>query len=149
MNAIDKIILPGVSLLLKLSTVTAVAFSVSACVSSTLGSVDTESRTELAQTGESTRYDVNQRAQAVAEIRNKAAQPGSGVPTNAFADGDGPNDTMAASEQEQLINELQRTADQNSTAVSDTELEQKQQSIRALQQKTKTHYNNAVNTIQN
>ena len=79
----------------------------------------------------------------------KAEQEGSGELTNAFADPDGPNEPMAHSEQAQLISELEQNAQQNSNAISDAELEAKQRSIRELQQKARSHYNNAVNNIQN
>lgn len=124
-----------------------VTISLSACVSDTLSTVDTQPKpTPIA---ENVSYDPAQREQAVAEIREKAAQEGSGELTNAFADQNGPGEPMVASEQAELINQLEQNAQQNSEYISDTELEAKQQSIRELQQKARTHYNNAVSTIQN
>ncbi|MEM9279963.1 MAG: hypothetical protein AAGA76_15460 [Pseudomonadota bacterium] len=117
----------------------------SACVSDTLSTVDTQPK----PVAENVSYDPAQRDQAVAEIREKAAQSGSGELTNAFVDQDGPNEPLTASEQAQLINELEQSAQRNSGSVTDAELEAKQRSIRELQQKARTHYDSAVNNIQN
>lgn len=131
--------------LLATSALLLAVFMLPACVSDTLSQQDTQPQT-LAETPS---YDPVQREQAVAEIREKAEQEGSGELTNAFAEPDGPNEPMNSSEQAQLINELEQNAQQNSNAIPDAELEAKQRSIRELQQKARSHYNNAVNNIQN
>ena len=128
----------------------AVAFSsvvifalLSGCVSDTLSTQDTQ---PLAETPS---YDPVQRDQAVAEIRQKAAQPGSGQLTNAFADPVSPNQPLSAAEQAERINELEQNAIQNAANVPDAEMAAKQQSIKDLQEKARSHYDNAVDSIQN
>ena len=120
----------------------------SACVSDTLSTVDTQPQ-PIAQTQETPDFDPIQREQAIAEIRDKAAQPGSGELTNAFAEPDSPNEPMTPQEQAARIAEMERSAERNSGTISDAELAEKQRSIRELQEKAKNHYGNALNTIQN
>jgi len=134
------------NLFLVLALVASVVF-LPACVSDTLSNVNTQPQPQPLAVNAS--YDPAQREQAVAEIRQKAAQPGSGELTNAFADPDGPNEAMTESEQAARISELEQSADRNASIVSDAELAEKQRSIRELQQKARNHYNNAVNTIKN
>ncbi|MGI9350687.1 MAG: hypothetical protein ACR2O3_03925 [Rhizobiaceae bacterium] len=129
----------------KLCLALAAALTLSACVSDTLSTADTQPQ----PLAENVSYDPEQREQAIAEIREKAAQPGSGELTNAFAEQDGPNEPMQASEQAELINQLEQNAQQNTDSVTDAELAEKQRSIRELQQKARNHYSNAVNNIQN
>ena len=117
----------------------------SACVSDTLSTTDTQPQ----PLAENVSYDPEQREQAIAEIREKADQPGSGELTNAFAEQDGPNEPMQASEQAELINQLEQNAQQNADTVTDAELAEKQRSIRELQQKARNHYDSAVSNIQN
>ena len=136
---------PSAKNLLMVFALLAVVVALSACVSDTLSNVDTQPQ-PLAQ---NVSYDPVQRDQAIAEIRQKAEQSRDGELTNAFADPDGPNETMSEYEQAARINELEQRAIQNSSAVTDAELAEKQRSIRELQQKARSHYNNAVNTIQN
>jgi len=125
------------------------ALMVSGCVSSNLGSVDTQSASAVPSPHETPpAYDPLQRAQAVAEIRQKSARP-SGELTHAFASGDGPGETLDKAEQTRLITELEQAAAENSNAVSDAELTERQNAIRALQAKAKSHYKNALNTIEN
>lgn len=124
-----------------------VVLMVSACVSDTLSTQGTAPQ-PLAEQKPPT-YDPIQRDQAVAEIREKAAQPGSGELTNAYAVANGPNEPLTAAEQQARINELERNAAQNSASVSDAELAAKQRSIQELQGQARSHYNNAVNQIQN
>ena len=131
--------------LAKLLILLPVVILFSACVSDTLSQQDTQPKT----LAENPSYDPAQREQAVAEIREKAAQEGGGELTNAFANQDGPNEPMQASEQEQLIRELEQNAEQNANNIPDAELEAKQRSIRELQQKARSHYQNAVSNIQN
>ncbi|MEM9332386.1 MAG: hypothetical protein AAGA53_13740 [Pseudomonadota bacterium] len=130
----------------KLALALAAGIALSGCVSDTLSTVDTQPKPVAA---ENVSYDPEQRAQAIAEIREKAAQSGSGELTNAFVNQDGPSEPMSASEQAQLINQLEQNATQNQKSVTDAELEAKQRSILELQQKARTHYDNAVNDIQN
>ena len=98
---------------------------------------------------EEVKYDPAQRAQAVAEIRAKSANANSGVPTNAFAQADGPNSPLSAEEQAAKIAELENSANRNNSSITDAELAAKQRSIKELQQKAKTHYNSAINNIKN
>ena len=127
------------------------AILASACVSDTLSSVDTQPQPQaLAETqSQNPRLNPAARAQAVSEIRQKAAQPGSGQLTNAFADPDGPNVAMTPEQQAQSLRELEANARQNAGNVSDAELAEKQRSIRTLQNEAQTHYDKAVNSIQN
>ncbi len=120
-----------------------VVILLSACVSDTLSTVDTQ------PLAEDVSYDPVQREQAVAEMREKASQPGSGELTNAFADPDGPNEAMNELDQAARIIELEYSANQNATNVTDEEMAEKQRSIRELQQKARSHYQNAVESIQN
>ena len=139
------------------------------CVSTadTLSSVNTQPTPEPLQTNgtgatvqtasiqtentgsEEVNYDPAQRAQAVAEIRAKSANASSGVPTNAFAQADGPNSPLSAEEQAAKITELESSATRNNASITDAELAAKQRSIKELQQKAKTHYNSAINNIKN
>lgn len=115
------------------------------CVSNTLS----EQNTQPTPAQASVSYDPAQRAAAVEEIRAKAAQPGSGELTNAYADGDGPNQPLTPEQQAAKIAELEGSAAANSANVSDAELAAKQQSIRNLRSQAKSHYNSAVNSIKN
>ena len=127
-----------------LLTMSVVCLVFSGCVSSTMDSVDTQT-TSLE---EPPTYDPAQRSQAVAEIRAKAGQS-SGELTNAFASGDGPNETMAVHRQQTLINQLEQDAARTQATIEDEELTNSQQSIRQLQHKARSHYKNAVTTIEN
>lgn len=119
----------------------------SGCVSGTLGTVDTQPQAAAAKSNP--RVDPQMRAKAVAEMRLKAEQTNSGVLTNAFADPDGPNETMTPQDQDQRIEELSQNAAYNSSSVPDSELDEKQRSIQEMQNQARTHYNSAVQTIQN
>lgn len=119
----------------------------SACVSDTLSTVDTTPQPLAAEKPPS--YDPVQREQAIAEIRAKAAQPGSGELTNPYAEANGPNEPLTAQQQATKIQELKNTAAQNDAVATDSELAAKQRSIRELQNKAKSHYGNAVNQIKN
>lgn len=120
--------------------------ALSACVSDTLSQQNTQPQT-LASSPPS--YDPAQRADAVADIRTKAAQPGSGELTSAYITNDGPTAPLTPQEQAAKIAELERTATANTGSVSDAELAEKQRSIQDLRNKAKTHYNSTVNSIQN
>ncbi len=133
--------------LLKVGAIILAAVLFSACVSDTLSTQNTEPQTLAEENPPS--YDPVQREQAVAEIREKAAQPGSGELTNAYTEANGPNEPLTPSEQAARINELEHNAAQNNGAVSDAELASKQKSIRELQNQARNHYKNAVNTIKN
>lgn len=124
-----------------------VVFFISACVSDTLSTVDTTPQPLAAEKPPS--YDPVQREQAIEEIRAKAAQPGSGELTNPYAEANGPNEPLTAQEQARKIQELKNTAAQNDAVATDSELAEKQRSIRELQNKAKSHYGNAVNQIKN
>ena len=119
----------------------------SGCVSDTLSTVDTTPQPLAAEKPPS--YDPVQREQAIAEIRAKAAQPGSGELTNPYVEANGPNEPLTAQEQARKIQELKNTAAQNDAVATDSELAAKQRSIRELQNKAKSHYGNAVNQIKN
>lgn len=119
----------------------------SGCVSDTLSTVDTTPQPLAAE--QPPKYDPVQREQAIAEIRAKAEQPGSGELTNPYVEANGPNEPLTPQEQAQKIQELQNTAAQNDAVVTDSELAEKQRSIRELQKKAKSHYGNAVNQIKN
>ncbi len=119
----------------------------SACVSDTLSEVDTSPKPLAAE--KPVKYDPVQREQAIAEIREKAAQEGSGVKTNPFAEANGPNTPLTKQEQARKIAELQNTASQNEAVATDAELAEKQRSIRELQKKAQSHYGNAVKQIKN
>ncbi|MEM7068880.1 MAG: hypothetical protein AAF478_08335 [Pseudomonadota bacterium] len=131
--------------LLPVSVLLFAVLSQSACVSDTLNTQNTQPQ-PLAETPT---YDPAQREQAIAEMRAKGAQPGSGELTSAFVESDGPNQPLTSSEQNSLINELEQGAAQNEANVTDAELAAKQRSIRELQEKARNHYDNAVNSIQN
>ena len=131
----------------KSGTVVMAALLVSACVADTLSTQGTEPQPLAEEKPPS--YDPAQREQAIAEIREKAAQPGSGELTNAYAEADGPNSPLTPSEQAARINDLERNAARNNASVSDAELAAKQRSIRELQGQARNHYNNTVNAIQN
>ncbi|MEO0329812.1 MAG: hypothetical protein AAF217_14595 [Pseudomonadota bacterium] len=133
---------------LKLLMLLALGAGLAGCVSDTLSNVDTQPQT-LVQTEEVPRYDPVQRDQAVAEIRLKAEGSGNGELTNAFADPDGLNQPMTPQEQASGIQELENSAAQNSSSVSDAELVAKQRSIQELRGQAQSHYKNAVNSIQN
>lgn len=122
-------------------------FMASACVSDTLSTVDTTPQPLAAEKPPS--YDPAQREQAIAEIRAKAAQPGSGELTSPYEEANGPNEPLTAQEQARKIQELKNTAAQNDAVATDSELAEKQRSIRELQQKANSHYGNAVNQIKN
>lgn len=134
--------------LLRVTSLVVGALLLSACVSNTLSTVDTQPQ-QLAQPEETPSYDVIQREQAVQEIRAKANQPGSGELTNPYEEANGPNQPLTPQEQAQKIQELQNTAQQNNAVATDEELAAKQRSIRELQQKAQSHYGNAVNQIKN
>jgi len=118
-----------------------------ACVSDTLSSVDTKPQPLAAE--KPLKYDPVQREQAIAEIRAKSEQPGSGELTNPYFEANGPNQPLTAQEQARKIAELQNTAAQNEAVATDSELAEKQRSIRELQKKAQSHYGNAVNQIKN
>lgn len=120
---------------------------VSACVSDTLSNVDTAPQPLAAE--KPPKYDPVQREQAIAEIRAKAAQPGSDELTSPYVADNGPNEPLTPQEQAKKIAELQNTAAQNDAVVTDSELAEKQRSIRELQKKANSHYGNAVNQIKN
>ena len=120
---------------------------ISACVSDTLSQQNLAPEPIAEQNQPS--YDPAQREQAIAEIREKSAQPESGELTNAYATADGPNQPLTQQEQAAKILELERSAENNASQVSDQELAAKQESIRQLQNQAKTHYNNAVKQIGN
>ena len=117
-----------------------------ACVSDTLSRQDTS--TQLAEPSNAS-YDPAQREAAIQEIRAKAAQPGSGELTNAYTDGNGPNEPLTPEEQAAKIAELEGSAAANSASVTDAEVAKKQQSIKNLQSRARTHYNSTVNSITN
>jgi hypothetical protein len=128
--------------------IAAIAFMlVSGCVSDTLSQQGTQPQPLAEQKTPS--YDPVQRDQAVAEIRQKAAQSGSGELTSAYVTNDGPTTPMSPEEQAAKISELEGSAAQNTASVQDAELASKQQSIQQLRNEAKTHYNNAVSTIKN
>lgn len=122
-------------------------FIMSACVSDTLSTVDTTPQPLAAEKPPS--YDPVQREQAIAEIRAKAAQEGSGELTNPYVEANGPNEPLTAKEQARKITELKNTAARNDAVATDAELAEKQRSIRELQKKAQSHYGNAVNQIKN
>ncbi len=119
----------------------------SACVSDTLSNVDTTPQPLAAEKPPS--YDPVQREQAIAEIRAKAEQPGSGELTSPYVEANGPNEPFTPAEQAAKIAELENTSRQNDVVVTDAELAEKQRSIRELQKKANSHYGNAVKQIKN
>ncbi len=119
----------------------------SACVSDTLSTVDTTPQPLAAEKPPS--YDPIQREQAIAEIRAKGEQPGSGELTNPYVEANWPNEPFTPAEQARKIKELENTSAQNNAVATDAELAEKQRSIRELQKKANSHYGNAVNQIKN
>ena len=117
-----------------------------ACVSDTLSQQNTQPKPITAQ---NTSYDPIARENAVAEIRAKAADSGSGELTSAYVTNDGPTSPLSPEEQAAKIAELEQSAGNNSGQISDDELNATQQSIKDLQNKARTHYNSALNSIQN
>ena len=124
------------------------AVFLSGCVSETLSTANTQpiNANNQAQQGS---YDPIQRAEAVAQIREKAANANSGELTNAYVAADGPNEPPSPEVSAVKIEKLQQVADQNAASNSDSELAQKQRQIRELQQKARTHYGAAVDAIEN
>ncbi len=116
---------------------------VSGCVSSNVSNIDTQTTAV-----EELTYDPVQRTAAIEEIRAKSGET-NGELTNAFASGDGSNETLTTREQQALINELEKNSAQNSTSVEDEELTDSQRSIRAMQNKARSHYKNALSDIEN
>ena len=123
----------------------AILVALSAYVSDTLSQQDTQPQTLAEQPS----YDPAQRQQAVAEIREKSTQPGSGELTSAYVTNDGPTAPLTPEEQAAKIAELERSANTNASNVSDAELAAKQQSIQDLRNKARTHYDSTINSIQN
>lgn len=121
------------------------ALVLSACVSDTLSTQNTVPLAEQKPPS----YDPVQREQAIAEIREKAAQSGSGELTNVNALVDGDNEPLTPSQQAASIQELESSAARNNATVRDAELVEKQRSIRELQGQARDHYDKALNTIQN
>ena len=119
----------------------------SACVNSTLSQQNTQAQQLKSQ--ETVTYDPLQRQQAVQEIRQKADNHGSGVPTNAFTTSNGATTPLTYNQQTQRIRELEVNAAQNGQSVTDAELEEKQQSIRQLQSQARSHYKDALKRIEN
>jgi len=132
----------------RLTVLAVVAMFLSACVSDTLSTTDTQSQ-QLAQPQEDPSYDPVQRQQAIDEIRAKSEQPGSDELTDPFAQADGPNEPLTPQEQANKIEEMQNTAQQNNQVMTDAELAAKQRSIREMQNKAKSHYGNAIDQIKN
>jgi len=120
------------STMIRIAVLFAAGLAASACVSDTLS-----------------QHNPAQREQAIAEIREKAEQPGSGQLTNAYVAADGPAEPLTPQEQDRKINELEKAAQQNNASVSDAELAAKQRSIRELRSQARNHYKDAVNTIKN
>lgn len=140
------------TVLLKAAGLLVAGLVVSGCVSDTLSSTNTQStNAQLINADNQTapRYDPVQRAEAVAEMREKAANANSGVLTNAYASADGPNEPLSQSDSQARIVALQQEAAQNGVVASDNELDEKQRRIRELQRKAATHYGSAINTIEN
>lgn len=123
------------------------AFTLTACVSSTLGTVDTQPEPQPLA-AEPAHYDPQQRDQAVAEIRAKASQP-SGELTNAFAEAEGEGELMSPDAKNRTINELETGIAQENETIPDAELSASQRSIREMQRKAKSHYDSAVTEIKN
>jgi len=135
------------SIMIRIAVLFAAGLAASACVSDTLSQQDTQPQ-PIAEQKPPT-YDPAQREQAIAEIREKAEQPGSGQLTNAYVAADGPAEPLTPQEQDRKINELEKAAQQNNASVSDAELAAKQRSIRELRSQARNHYKDAVNTIKN
>jgi len=124
--------------------------TVSGCVSSTLGSVDTQPTPQPVATSSSNpSFDPAAREAAVADIRAKADAPGSGELTNAFVEADNPTaDPFTQQEQSERISGLEQAATSNENAVTDAELAARQQSIRDMRSKANSHYKDAVQSIE-
>lgn len=127
------------------------ALAVSGCVSDTLNSTNTSPLPEpiKASHTQDVNYDPVQREAAIAEIRQKAANANSGQLTNAYAAADGPNEPQSPDEAAAKIQALQQIAGQEEAGSIDPELAAKQLQIKQLQQKARTHYGNALQTIEN
>lgn len=119
----------------------------SGCVSDTLSQQNAQSQALAEQ--QETSYDPAQRAQAVAEIRAKAAQEGSGELTQAYAEADGPSEPLTPQEQATRIAELERDAAANETNIADSEIARTQRSINEMRNQARNHYDSAVSQIEN
>ncbi|MGB7286154.1 MAG: hypothetical protein WBC71_04405 [Salaquimonas sp.] len=88
------------------------------------------------------------RAQGIQEMRSKA-EGRSGEKTHIGALPEPAAQQLSAEEQAQKANELKAAAAEASASVSDAEIDSKQNSIRRLQKKARSHYDDAVQGIEN
>jgi hypothetical protein len=127
------------------------SIGLTACVSDTLSTTNTQPQPQAvkAASQEVPDYDPVQRAEAVAEMREKAVNANSGELTNAYASQDGPNEPMLPAQSAARIQELQQAAERNESSAGANDAQAKQRQIRAMQEKARTHYGSAVQTIEN
>jgi hypothetical protein len=131
------------------------SIGLTACVSDTLSTTNTQPQPQpqpqavKAASQEVPDYDPVQRAEAVAEMREKAVNANSGELTNAYASQDGPNEPMLPAQSAARIQELQQAAERNESSAGANDAQAKQRQIRAMQEKARTHYGSAVQTIEN
>ena len=88
------------------------------------------------------------RQRAIAEMRAKG-QKTSGQKTTIGALPEPATSQLTDVEREQKARELSEKVDAVNETISEGEVETKQQSIRRLQQKAKSHYENAIENIEN
>lgn len=88
------------------------------------------------------------REQAVQEIRAKAAHT-SGQKTQIGELPDTAAPQLTPAEQAQKQQQLKQAAAEASASVSDAEVQSKQESIRRLQNRARSHYDNAIDSIEN
>lgn len=88
------------------------------------------------------------RAEAIGQIRSKAAGTGSNKP-NIFAPPAVPADRMTAEEQKAIRAEMAAAAARNQAALAPTEAQAKAAEARRLKERARTHYNQALKQIEN
>ena len=88
------------------------------------------------------------RQRAIAEMRAKGQQT-SGQKTTIGALPEPATSQLTNAEREQKAKELAEKVDAVNETISEGEVETKQQSIRRLQQKARSHYENAIENIEN
>lgn len=115
---------------------------VSGCVSSTLDSAKPET-VEKTPT-----YDPVARAKAIAEMREKAADT-SGKKTSAFQTPETSVRPLTTSEANGRIQELNSNSSSLADQLTDEELIDKQRSIEEMRIKAQTHYEDALDKIEN
>jgi len=126
----------------------AALLAASGCVSSTLVQSEVES-TSLTQTPQKEpTYDLALRQAAVEEMRAKAENK-NGEKTDVFRNQDGPADPLEPDEAKAEIKKLDKASKQQAEVIPDAELKAKNDSIAQMRKKLRTHYSDAVKSIEN